>query len=162
MLQHLDEGALQHGFYDDFIVMGSMMILGNVIIIVVVLLNKHLRCKELFLIAGLAGTDTIHGFGAFSSSTRRVSSWTLHTFTKTAWECMLLPQNIAFICGTQVQAVMMVMVSVDRLMAIQWFATYRILKTPLCLKGSYWCFIIWGFCHYYCNAVIILLHRPFT
>ncbi len=50
-----------------------------------------------------------------------------HTQLVSPWSCMLTFHSSFCIVGSQLEGLMMVMVSMDRLLAVRWFAYYRTL-----------------------------------
>ena len=68
----------------------------------------------------------ILGIGFFFAGIRRfyLALEGTHMWKGTPWHCMLSIQTPFFIAGSQATAFMLVVVSVDRLLAVRWFASY--------------------------------------
>ncbi len=110
-----------------YIIQGFGMVFGNLLIILTIFRTKSLRRKEMYIIAGLSIADSIYGVGFFSAGIVRLRLVLtgMHKVMVTSWHCMMYFQTIFFFVGSQTSALMLVMLSVDRFMAVVFYVKYK-------------------------------------
>lgn len=122
-----------------YIIEGWFITGGNLFIIAAVMLRRVLRRrKELLIIVALSLGDMITGIAYFWMGIRRV----LFIQSKNGtWptalpplKCVMTSPNLGFLCGTQCLCIMMVVVSIDRFVAVRYPARYIILTTSYVYK----------------------------
>ena len=104
-----------------------MILLTNGLLLLAILLEHSLRKrKEMLIIGGMAGTDVLYGLGVFLMAIyRAVILWRGEQNDMiTVWECVILPPLFFLKIGLQLTAVMNIVLSGDRLMAVAWPAKY--------------------------------------
>uniref|UniRef100_A0A914XNH3 G-protein coupled receptors family 1 profile domain-containing protein n=1 Tax=Plectus sambesii TaxID=2011161 RepID=A0A914XNH3_9BILA len=91
-------------------------------------MEKSLRIrKEMLIVAGLCFADNCFGFGTLLTNIYRIALIVtgLHSTPTTAWKCVLLPHIFLNNIGAQMTAVMNMVLSVDRYIAIAYPLHYR-------------------------------------
>jgi hypothetical protein len=116
--------------FSSIIAMFSAMFVVNGLLLATLLFEPSLRKqKEMLIIAGMAGTDTIYALGTITIAVYRlfVISQGVQNELMTAWECMILSPFALLQIGSQLSSVMNVVLSSDRLIAVAWPTKYRVL-----------------------------------
>uniref|UniRef100_A0A914X1C0 G-protein coupled receptors family 1 profile domain-containing protein n=1 Tax=Plectus sambesii TaxID=2011161 RepID=A0A914X1C0_9BILA len=120
-----------------FVVQGSVMCLGNGLIAATIASNKYLRRqKEILLMAGLAMADFVYGTATLLAGSLRIDMTLRGVISElvTPWDCMKWPPTALFTVGQQTVGLMMVIISVDRYIAVSRFSLYRTMGVAYAYK----------------------------
>lgn len=115
------------------------MCLGNGLIAAAIFGSKQLRRqKEMLLVAGLAVADFVYGIATLLAGALRIDMTVRGTILErvTPWECMQWPPTPLFPVGQETVGLMMVIISIDRYIAVAYFSKYRAMGVTYAYKGT--------------------------
>lgn len=101
---------------------GTFGALLNGLVTFVIIKSKHLHKKEHIFIMGLALFSAVYSIGYLSAGIYRLSA-NLYSIVS-GWYCFLLPQNITFLFGSIGTTLMLLLISIDRMIATKFIAFY--------------------------------------
>lgn len=114
-----------------YMIEGFMILVSNVMVICTILYTKSLRRrKELLFFAMLSVSDLCFGVAYAHAGIRRffIIFNRQDLIQVTPWECMLKLHNISFTLANWTNPVMMLIIAIDRLIAIVWYQQYAMMK----------------------------------
>lgn len=122
---------LQVIVYVVYIGAGSFSASANLMLLIIFFLYKNVKKKELLILVGSTVGDFLYGIGFIFGGARRLQLVlkNIHMEQVSPWFCQKEPSTFLYIFGAQLSALMNVMVSFDRLIAVTWFHTYNRLTT---------------------------------
>lgn len=112
--------------YIGYITVGTLVILGNSLILIAMIRNPSLRRKEFIIPAALALSDGLYGFGYLSAGARRL--YLLLNYMQndlvTPWYCMWTIHNSFFVFAGQAMTLTLSLMAIDRFIAMSSPALY--------------------------------------
>lgn len=105
---------------------GVFLVSTNTLLFITVFAHRRLRDDGMLLVGGHSFANALHGCGALLGGVYRLY-FVLNEQASTPasiWDCMQQPPTIFYILGSNLIALMLVTISVDRLIAVTYISRY--------------------------------------